>query len=312
MGMTIDSPGRAANSSSEGSNGVKTSSESVARGGATTAAASIKVTLSAQSSQVPVDGLQQMYSPADLSQKYSALAAGEPSTQRGILPPPDVAGFMADASLPRGDLYAKYEKAVATLRFPNQAAIDLANTEVPKSDDPVRLAQAEQATAYVHGKGSSPFSGLTRNELGAIYYDYSGRYTSNERLAAAGQMNEMDKQFWGPLVARASATGDWRAVMEAGLAAYDAALPIEKMKSPANYKQLVERDLAYFNNKENGPIDEKKVESLLEMLNALYKKQTDKKNSADTAAAGQTQNWSEVWAQLALGSEDSEIDPSMH
>ncbi|WP_181459032.1 hypothetical protein [Herbaspirillum rubrisubalbicans] len=310
--MTIDSPNMAANSSSEGANGLKTSSESVARGGTTTVAPSIKVTLSTQTSQTPVDGLQKLYSPADLAQKSAALAAGKPSTQGGILPPPDVAGFMADAALPRGELYAKYEKAVATLRFPNQAAIDLANAEVPRSDDPARLAQAEQATAYVHGKGSSPFSGLTRNELGAIYYDYSGRYTSNERLAAAGQMNEMDKQFWGPLVARGNATGDWRAVMEAGLAAYDAALPIEKMKSPANYKQLVERDLAYFNNKENGPIDEKKKESLLEMLNALYQKQTEKKNSEDTAAAGQTQNWSKVWAQLALRSEDSETDPSVH
>lgn len=305
MGMTIDSASGTANNSSEDAKSVKASSELISRGETTVTDLSVKVTLSAQTSWVVDDGLQHLYSRAELVKKAAEQNAGMPSSRGGALPPPDVAAFEAQASLPRSDLYAMYEKAVASLNFQTQAALDRANAEVPKSDDPARLAQAEKATAYVVGKGPSPFPSLSRNELAAIYYDYSGRYTSNERLAAAGQMNEMDKQFWAPLLSSASTTGDSRAVMEASIAAYDAALPIEKMKSPANYKQLVQRDLDYANRQEKGPIDEKKKESLLEMLNALYQKQK-KTNDADTApSADHVKSWSSVWAELAQESKES-------
>jgi hypothetical protein len=212
----------------------------------------------------------------------------------GVLPPPDIAAFEADAVLPRAELYAKYEKAVSSLHFGTQAELDRANAEVPDSDDPARLAQAKQATAYALDKGPSPFPALPRNELAAIYYDYSGRYTPNERIAAAKQMNEMDKQFWEPLVSEASATGDQRAVLEAGLAAYDAALPIEKMKSPADFKQLTLQQLAYFNNKAHGPLDEKKKETLLEMLDALDKKQEKKDDADEKPGVDSTRDWSKV------------------
>ncbi|MFJ9450678.1 hypothetical protein [Herbaspirillum sp. NPDC101397] len=260
----------------------------------TVATQAAKVTLSSQ-------GLELAKSDTSEEVELSKLAEGAITKQKsvGVLPPPDMAAFEADAALPRGELYAKYEKAVASLTFHNQAELDRANAEVPKSDDPARLAQAKQATAYVIGKAPSPFPALSRNELAAIYYDYSGRYTSNERLAAAGQMNEMDKKFWDPLSVRAAQTEDWRAVLEAGLAAYDAALPIEKMKSPANYKQLMQQEIAYANNKKKGPIDEKQKETLLEMLNALYHKHGRTENERKVLGTDHTKNWSDKLAELA-------------
>lgn len=277
--------------------GDKKASSSLAAGQSTSetvAVQSAKVTLSSQGIELATSAASQG---VELSKSVDETAAKQKSA--GVLPPPDMAAFEADAALPRGELYAKYEKAVASLTFHNQAELDRANAEVPKSDDPVRQAQAKQATAYVIGKAPSPFPALSRNELAAIYYDYSGRYTSNERLAAAGQMNEMDKKFWGPLVSMATATGDQRAVLEAGLAAYDAALPIEKMKSPANYKQLIQQEITYANNKKKGPIDEKQKETLLEMLNALYHKQRQAKNEGKVPRTEQTKNWSENLAELA-------------
>jgi hypothetical protein len=263
-----------------------TVSQAVITQGETSAQSTDQVTLSSEG--------------VDLSKSVEATTAKQESV--GVLPPPDIAAFEADAALPRAELYAKYEKAVASLYFETQAALDRANAEVPKSDDPARLAQAKQATAYALNKGPSPFPVLSRNELAAIYYDYSGRYTSNERIAAVKQMNEMDKQFWDPLVSMASATGDQRAVLEAGLAAYDAALPIEKMKSPANYKQLTHQELVYFNNKAGHPIDEKKRETLLEMLDALYKKQNQSTRSKENLHSDQTGSWSGKLAEVALNS----------
>jgi len=266
----------------------------------TVAVQAARVTLSSQGLELAKSATSEG---VELSKSVEGTSAKQKSV--GVLPPPDIAAFEADAALPRGELYAKYEKAVASLTFHNQAELDRANAEVPKSDDPARLAQAKQATAYALNKGPSPFPPLSRNELAAIYYDYSGRYTSNERISASKQMNEMDTQFWGPLVSRASATGDQRAVLEAGLAAYDAALPIEQMKSPANYKQLVQQSLADANNKQKGPIDEKQKETLLEMLNALYHKRDQIKSAGKALEEDQTKNWSEKLAALALESKES-------
>lgn len=277
MAGTIDTPGSKVAAfaqwpSAADAKGVQ-SSEPIAVLASPPAETASKVSLSGTSDEEMKDVSGQLYSPEGLTKKAGAAQATGAREGNGILPVPDIASFEADANLPRAELYAKYEKAVSSLNLPTQAALDRANAEVPNSDDPERLAQAEKATAYVHDKGASPFGAVSRNTLAAIYYDYSGRYTYNERIAAAKQMNEMDKQFWEPLTQKAGASGDWREVAKAGLAAYDAALPIERMKSPTNYKQLVRHDLDYFDAHEGAAIDEKKRDSLLEMLNALYQRQ---------------------------------------
>lgn len=277
MAGTIDTQGSKAAAFAQWPSAVEAkdlqSSEPLAGLTSPPAEAASKVSLSGTSGEDMKEVSRQLYSSGGLVKKAGAAQATAAREGNGILPEPDIASFEADANLPRAELYAKYEKAVSSLNLSTQAALDRANAEVPNSDNPERLAQAEKATAYVHNKGASPFGAVSRNTLAAVYYDYSGRYTYNERIAAAKQMNEMDKQFWEPLTQKASASGDWREVAKAGLAAYDAALPIERMKSPPNYKQLVQRDLDYFNTHEGAAIDEKKRDSLLEMLNALYQRQ---------------------------------------
>lgn len=69
------------------------------------------------------------------------------------------------------------------------------DAEVPNSDDPERLARAEQATAYTNGKGSNPFRGLSREQLALITYDDSGTFTVNERRAAWSEAYDQE-QIW--------------------------------------------------------------------------------------------------------------------
>ncbi|MGS1009328.1 hypothetical protein [Achromobacter anxifer] len=59
-----------------------------------------------------------------------------------------------------------------------------ADAEVPKSDDPQRLALAKQATDFANGAGPNPFKGMSREQLALITYDDSGAFTVNERRAA--------------------------------------------------------------------------------------------------------------------------------
>lgn len=63
----------------------------------------------------------------------------------------------------------------------NKAAHD---AEVPASDDPQRLAQANQATEFSNGKSVNPFKGISRDQLALITYDDSDSFTINERRAA--------------------------------------------------------------------------------------------------------------------------------
>ncbi|WP_373384908.1 hypothetical protein [Burkholderia ubonensis] len=58
------------------------------------------------------------------------------------------------------------------------------DAERPKSDDPQAWALAKQATDFSHGIGANPFKGMSREQLDAIAYDDSGKFTVNERHAA--------------------------------------------------------------------------------------------------------------------------------
>ncbi|MCI1007577.1 hypothetical protein [Herbaspirillum sp. C7C8] len=210
----------------------------------------------------------------------------------GVLPKPDLAKFEADASLPRNELMAKYEKAVRSL--PSMRSADL-----PISNDPDRLAQAMKATDYAWGNGPSPFTSLTRNEVVAIYYDDSGTYTRDERMAAVKQLNEIDRNLWDGLTTRAANTGDWREVNEMGLKNYDDLLPIEKMRYPANYKMQLQQLLAYDNAKAGGALSKEQKKTLLEMMDALNRHQPEtapeSKGKSDDARP-----WNDSWsAKLA-------------
>ena len=212
----------------------------------------------------------------------------------GVIPKPDLAKFEADASLPRSELMAKFEKALRTLPWKN-------TPEVPTGNDPDRMAQALMATDYAWGNGPSPFTSLSRNEVVAIYYDDSSTYTKNERMAAVKQLNEIDTNLWNGPVARGGNTGDWREVIEMGFKAFDDALPIEKMRYPANYKMLLQRELDANNAKEGGPISKESRATLLEMMEALSWNQpqvTPGTAGKDDVSRPWSQSWSAKLASL--------------
>ncbi|WP_257010154.1 hypothetical protein [Burkholderia ubonensis] len=69
------------------------------------------------------------------------------------------------------------------------------DAERPKSDDPQALALARQATDFSHGIGANPFKGMSREQLDAIAYDDSGKFTVNERHAAWQEAYDQE-QAW--------------------------------------------------------------------------------------------------------------------
>lgn len=129
----------------------------------------------------------------------------------------------------------------------NAGAVEQADRELPPSSDPQRLRQAEQATQSLYGRAPNPFAGMSRAALADIVYDESGTYTINERYAAAAQRAEIDRTYWTPLFQRAQASGDWRAVIEAGIAFYNNLTPLEQTAYPANYLQLMQQYLVLAN-----------------------------------------------------------------
>jgi hypothetical protein len=85
------------------------------------------------------------------------------------------------------------EKTVTALTLKTDADRKTADAEVPKSNDPARLASAKQATDFVNGKSKNPFVGQTRDELTAIVANDTGDYTINERRAALAERSALEK-----------------------------------------------------------------------------------------------------------------------
>ncbi len=68
-----------------------------------------------------------------------------------------------------------------------------ANAEMPKSNDPARIASAQAATSYVTAvTKDNPFAGKTRDELTAIIANDNGDYTINERRAAMAERSRIE------------------------------------------------------------------------------------------------------------------------
>ena len=119
-----------------------------------------------------------------------------------------------------------------------------ANAEVPNSDDPVRLARAKQATAFVCGQSGTnfkssapnPFFGMSREQLTKIMYDDSGAYTINERAAAGSEQQRQDYNYWSPIISDSFMKGDNRRHYQAAIEFYDKLSPIEQSFAPAGYR----------------------------------------------------------------------------
>ncbi|KVQ76541.1 hypothetical protein WK05_06935 [Burkholderia ubonensis] len=90
-----------------------------------------------------------------------------------------------DTTLGRKELGATASSIVDRIAgdtwYTNKAKHD---AELPKSDDPQAVALAKQATAFSNGMGANPFKGMSREQLDAIAYDDSSKFTVNERHAA--------------------------------------------------------------------------------------------------------------------------------
>lgn len=141
----------------------------------------------------------------------------------------------------RATLFAIEARLVAARRGAD--AIAQADSEVPSSDDPQRLARARQATESLYGRAANPFAALSRAELSAIVFDESGAYTVNERYAAANQRTVLDQQFWTPVFQQALQSGNWQPVITAALLFYTSLSPLEQTAYPANYTQLLQQYL---------------------------------------------------------------------
>lgn len=171
------------------------------------------------------------------------------------------------AALPRLTLYAIEARLLAART--GAGAIARADREQPASTDPERLRQAAQATESLYGRAPNPFAALDRSALSAIVYDESGAYTANERFAAARQRATLDQAFWQPVFERALASGDWRAVIQAGLTFYAALSPLEQSAYPANYVQLMQQYLALYDIDSPGTVPPAQQLELANWLQSL-------------------------------------------
>ncbi|HTN32085.1 MAG TPA: hypothetical protein VL178_14845 [Pseudomonas sp.] len=98
-----------------------------------------------------------------------------------------------DAGLSSMELGQKASALLAQLMGEGDAGL-------PNTDDPERLARADQANRFISGSASNPFTGLPRDQLSLIAYDDSGTFTLNERRAAWAQAN-IEEQAWRQHVA---------------------------------------------------------------------------------------------------------------
>lgn len=121
--------------------------------------------------------------------------------------------------------------------------------ETPDSDDPTRLAQAEQATDYVANNGRNPFKGLTQAQLSLIVYDESGTFTVNERIAAYEESYEQEQEWRRWVCAKGSAesamTGSSATFYKDVLSHYQALPLIEQAQYPDNYAERLQRNIAH-------------------------------------------------------------------
>jgi hypothetical protein len=90
-----------------------------------------------------------------------------------------------DASNDRAGLAYIARRATQDFYVPYSAKNkEIRDAEVPPSDDPQRLDQAQQATNFLNKKGVNPFQNLSNEQLTLVIYDDSGDFTHNERRVA--------------------------------------------------------------------------------------------------------------------------------
>ncbi|SLM64732.1 MULTISPECIES: hypothetical protein [Dickeya] len=106
---------------------------------------------------------------------------------------------------------------------------------------PERLTRARQATAFVNGSSTNPFSGLTYHQLSLIVYDEGGVFTLNERRAAWSEAYAQD-QAWRQHIVRQACLNyhqpQWQIRFFTDVLKNYRSLPaIEKAQYPRHYER---------------------------------------------------------------------------
>ncbi|GEN28276.1 hypothetical protein HVA01_19220 [Halovibrio variabilis] len=134
------------------------------------------------------------------------------------------------------------------------------DAEVPNTDDPELLERAKQATSFVSGKGSNPFSGLSQDQLALVIYDDSGTFTANEQRAAWLEGRAQETAWKQAVVARGKLeyeqTGKMTEFFKEVLGNYNELPPIMQAQYPDFYaprlEHLIEMDFNFMTHRAEG------------------------------------------------------------
>ncbi|CAD5269569.1 MULTISPECIES: hypothetical protein [Halomonadaceae] len=134
------------------------------------------------------------------------------------------------------------------------------DAEVPNTDDPELLDRAKQATSFVSGRGSNPFSGLSQDQLALIIYDDSGTFTANERKAAWKEEYDQETARRLAVIARGKLeyeqTGKMTEFFKEVLGNYNELPPIMQAQYPDFYaprlEHLIEMDFNFMTHRAEG------------------------------------------------------------
>ncbi|MGP9522900.1 hypothetical protein ACT3QU_15095, partial [Halomonas sp. AOP7-C1-21] len=134
------------------------------------------------------------------------------------------------------------------------------DAEVPDTDDPELLERAKQATSFVSGRGSNPFSSLSQDQLALVIYDDSGTFTANERRAAWLEGRAQETAWKQAVVARGqleySQTGKMTEFFKEVLGNYNELPPIMQAQYPDFYaprlEHLIEMDFNFITHRAEG------------------------------------------------------------
>ncbi|MFP1723424.1 hypothetical protein [Lonsdalea quercina] len=229
----------------------------------------------AQQSQVSDQNTVNYSSESTQSQAYSALDTPTSTTTRVSslsIQLSDAATRAAerDATTSRKGLAAfaqsTSEKLFGESYTRNKAAHD---AEVPASDDPQRLAQAQQATDFSNGKATNPFKGMSRDQLALIAYDDSGSFTVNESRAALREADDQENQWRAKVVAKMMdeyhRTGKISAESYQEVSDHSNSLPaIEKAQLPEGYE--VQQTLTQLENGTDSTQFKDELQSLVDQM----------------------------------------------
>ncbi|QKH36730.1 hypothetical protein FOC84_17920 [Achromobacter pestifer] len=145
-----------------------------------------------------------------------------------------------------------------------------ADAEVPKSDDPQRLALAKQATDFANGAGPNPFKGMSREQLALITYDDSGAFTVNERQAAWREDYDQDQVWRRGIIAKLNDDSrrigrDSPQTLQEMLDYHRSLPPILRAQEPQDYEAKLEVAITQSKRTESTP-QKDEFQSLLTLL----------------------------------------------